>query len=115
MGICSFQTNEVYPFNARVLIVFLSILSLGIANSVFFLFEAKTMPEYGNSFYRGLSEFTVMIDDGLTLCLISSILKLIGSCEHFIEKSQFQIRFQTQKQQIVLAIYFNFISIRIAS
>lgn len=61
---------------------------MGMANTVYFLFEAKTIPEYVNSFYIAISQWTVLIDFGLSLSMLPNILNLIENYENFIEKSK---------------------------
>lgn len=86
MGIYSIQSNKTHSFNSRILFFSLFIMLLFTAMTVYFLFGAKTIPEYANSFYRSIAELSVFMDFGLTIWLLPNILMMIENYENFIEK-----------------------------
>lgn len=85
MGI---KSNQYFSLNAKKLFFLLFITLGGISVTAYFIFEAKTIEEYGNSFYSAISNLYTLVDFIVTVWRMPDILKLIEKCEKFIENSK---------------------------
>lgn len=88
LGIRPPQKNETLSFNSRNLFFLFCYAQLFLSMIAFFLFKAKTMLEYGSSFFMFITQFIIALFFLILMWRITNILKLIAEFEQFIEKSE---------------------------
>lgn len=89
MGIIkSPRTKRIYSINVQFLFFLFSITLTIISITSFILFQAKTISDYGQSFYALTGDLLVLFDFSMAAWQMSMTLNLIESCEMFIEKSK---------------------------
>lgn len=88
MGLYPSQSNGNCVPNARNSFILLSMILFCITSSAFFLFEAKSIAEYGISFYMSLSEMEMTCFFLIIAWKMPKILELIDGMEQFIAKSK---------------------------
>lgn len=59
-----------------------------ISATAFFLFEAKSVYEFGATLYASLTEFLTFVIFNIILCKMPEISSLIENLENFIRKSK---------------------------
>lgn len=85
MGI---NSNQYFSINAKKLFFLLTITLGLISVTAYFSFAAKTIEEYGNSFYSATSNLYTLVDIIVTIWRMPDILKLIEKGEKFIKNSK---------------------------
>lgn len=89
MGIYSpVKFNEIYSINPRNLFFTLSLTLTFISTVAYFLFQANSILDYGNSFYGSTSDLYTLTDFLVAVWKMPTILKFIELCEKFIENSK---------------------------
>lgn len=81
------QFNQHRSFNWKILCILIFIIIHTVTSIAFFLFEAKSIQEYGDSFYAILSEFLCLASSPTIISKMPDIFMLIENFEKFIEKS----------------------------
>lgn len=88
IGIYPSQPNQNCSPNAKNILIFSSLILLGILSSAFFLFQAKSIGEYGFSFYTSISELNIAVVVTLLALEMPKLLNLIDGMEQFITRSK---------------------------
>lgn len=88
LGIHPPQENGKFPFNPKSLFFLFCYAQFCTGMAAFFVIEAKSIYEYGNSFYMFFTQFFVMLDFFVLMWRIPTISELIAELEEFIEKSK---------------------------
>lgn len=83
------QSNQNHSINSRKLFFLISYVQMLVLSFEFLLFEAKSIPELGISFYSTVTELGCLINFLMIKWKIPEIFDLIGKFEKFIEKSVF--------------------------
>lgn len=84
------QLNQIPSwFNFRNLFFFVSMIVMIITAAAYFLFRAKTVQEFSDTFYVALTVTTCLCCNFIAILQIANISKLISAMEKFIEKSKF--------------------------
>lgn len=81
----SFQNCSI---NARNLFFILSLTLTFFSTIAYFLFQARSLLDYGNSFYGSTSDLYTLADFLIAFWKMPTILKFIALCEKFIEQSK---------------------------
>lgn len=77
-----------YTRNAVNLVLILSLVQFTIALAEYLLYDAKSMSEYGVTFFIIICIIDAIIDYLIILWKFEDILNYIKTCEAFIEKSK---------------------------
>lgn len=88
IGIVPSKHSEHFAFNWRNLFISSSILIMLVLQVEFFFFEAKSIQEYGLSFYGCVSLILFVFDAAIIVWQMPNILKLMENLEKFIELSK---------------------------
>lgn len=88
LGVYAPQSNQNYAFNWRNLVVLFALTQGFIFTMAFCLLQAKTVREYGDSFYVSVTEFADAIYFLSNIWKMRKFFKLIEQFENFIEKSK---------------------------
>lgn len=91
LGIYPSQENEKILFNSRNLFILFFYVQLCISMAAFLILKAKTMQEYGATFFMFLTQFYVTLDFSILMWQMPNILSLITDFEEFIEKSKWKL------------------------
>lgn len=91
IGINPPKLNQIYLYDLIKIFIFSSLTIAFVLVTGFFLFEAKSIVEYGLSFYISSSVLFVLLNLALTYFEMPNTLKLIERFEHFIELSKWAI------------------------
>lgn len=97
LGIYPPQGNEKFRFNKINLLVLFCYAQLCIPMVAFFILKAKSMQEYGATFFAFLTLLVTTIDFLILMWKMPNILNSIRDFEEFIEKSKYQIIFYISK------------------
>lgn len=100
-----FETLGVYPvqwqrkslWNERNLFVIISLVQMFISSLAYFLYEAKSIGEYADSFFMVFTNVVCVVFFSISIFKMSSIHMLIGEFEQFIEKSEFMAKLYANK------------------
>lgn len=87
MGIYSVQTNQAQPFNSKISLILLYFLITLISTTACVVFKASAVFEYAIGFYFCNSRLTALAVYLIIWLQMPNIIKFIGNCEQFIEKS----------------------------
>lgn len=87
LGIDPHRQNH-YPFTWKNLLVVFIFAQMCVGTTGFFILQAKTVREYGDSFYASLTLFANAIYCLIFIFNIKKIQKLIENLEEFIRKSK---------------------------
>lgn len=87
-GIYPLQSNQSTPYNGKNLFFLFCYVQMFISATAFCLFKAKSMYEFGLTFYASLTELQTIVYFTIILWKVDKVLKLIGNLENFIEKSK---------------------------
>lgn len=88
LGICQPQPNASHPINWRMLVVFFCFAEQIASATVFFLTEAKTVLDYGCSFYTSISMVYCVYYFLILIQRTPQIFQLIEHFQEFIEQSE---------------------------
>lgn len=88
LGLKSPRSNQNASVTWKNLLIFSILVQGFICTSSFCLFKAKTVQEYGDSFYIALTEFTNSIYCFHFILNMGKIYQLIKKLEQFVEKSE---------------------------
>lgn len=89
----SSQLNKNQPFNFKNVLFIFAPLQFGVTTTVFFLFEAKTLDEFGISFYATLSVISIAFCYVSIFYQIGNLLKMFDNSNEFIGNSKLKILF----------------------
>lgn len=88
IGIVPTKHSEHFAFNWRNLLISPSILIMLVLQVAFFFFKAKSIQEYGLSFYGCVSLILIVFYAAIIVWQMPNILKLMKNLEKFIELSK---------------------------
>lgn len=88
MGIYSFKANQIESFNSKTFIFSLSNTLFFVSSLAYVLFRANTTQGLGISVFNATSIVAVSTATLIIIWRLPHILKLIGMCDSFIEKSK---------------------------
>lgn len=91
IGVYSPLSNQIYSINSNFLFFSLSIASNFCSMFAYFLFKAKSVEDYGNSFYGSTAALSSLADVVINFRQIPTALQMFKNCEQFIEKSKKKI------------------------
>lgn len=89
MGIYLREPNQVFSFNFNNILISSSIAVNFISVTAFFLFEAKSIDEYGLSFYGSTTGLAVFIVFHINIFHMGKIIRTFEIFEKLIEKSNY--------------------------
>lgn len=90
IGIDLPQSNQKCLFNIKNVVPLLCTTHVFISALCAFLFEVKSIPEYGIAFYVSITGFSMTIFFFMIISNMPNIFQLIAGFEGFIEKSKFE-------------------------
>lgn len=90
VGVYPMQSNRNSVFNSKNVFVLMCALEMFTSSLAYFLFEAKSIGEFADSFFMVLSSCVCAVYFSISIFKIAHILELIGGFEQFIEKSMFE-------------------------
>lgn len=88
LGSYSPENNQIYPFKWKIIFITVSDILMFIALFAFFLWEAKTVDDYGTSFYECMMQLGCMHNFLVVVWRLPVIFKLLKHFEDFIEASK---------------------------
>lgn len=100
LGVYPVQSNQNSRFNLRNLFILMCILQMFTSSLAYFLFEAKLIGEFADSFFMVSSTLNCAFYFLISIFKISNILTLIGEFEQFIEKSKFKTLSRKMSQKL---------------
>lgn len=108
IGILSAQLNRNhFSINLNDLTYPIFIAQFFVTSVGFFLFDAKSLLEYGMSFYDIVASILAMAFLLINVWQMRNIFKFIENCERFIEESKYCLLFSQQLQR-TFSILFDF-------
>lgn len=88
IGIYCLRTNRARSFNVRFLLLLSSIVITFMSTAAFFVFKASATFEYAVCFYFNITRANSLILVLIIFFKMPKIIKFIGKCERFIERSK---------------------------
>lgn len=108
IGIFPRQPNQIYPLNSTNVLYLYTMVQFIIVSSVYFLFKAERLDEFGLSFYVTLTATSILFYYVTNIHQIGNILKLIEKFEEFIGNSEC---FDSRKKILNEVNYIGFVCI----
>lgn len=88
MGVDSLQSNRPSPLNIKNLLFFLFLTICFVDGTIFLIFRANSIIEYGLSFYMSITQFSILFVFSTVLLKVTKIFELIDDIDEFIETSE---------------------------
>lgn len=89
IGIYLLQTNGTGPsFNSKNRVLLISFVLLALPSGAFFIFDAKSMLEYGISFFGASATLFMMSVYLMMIAQMENVRLFLESCERFMGNSK---------------------------
>lgn len=88
VGISSNLVDQSYPFNWKILLGFIALVSYFISNLMYTFCEAKTFAEYNQSMYMSALTITIIFALIIVLVNVTKLFNLMNGFENLANTSE---------------------------
>lgn len=110
LGFCPSQHSRIAPFIPKNILLILLLVFCFISSTGFFLFQAKSVKEFGDSFLASITTLGALVYFSTTIWKMANLLKLIEKFEGFVQRSKPKTFDSNQFHKLCDILFFHFSS-----